>query len=40
MLKVVVLIYNLRARMVEINQIRNVYMPQLERDALEIMGTM
>ena len=32
-LKMLVLIYNMRARMVGINQIRNTYMPHLNRDA-------
>jgi hypothetical protein len=32
-LKMMVLLYNMRAQMVEINQIRNTYMPNLERDA-------
>ena len=34
-LKMFVLLYNMRARMVGINQIRNTYMPHLERDANE-----
>ena len=33
MMKMVLLLYNLRARLVGINQIRNVYMPMLEVDA-------
>ena len=35
MLKMLILLYNMRALMVEINQIRNVYMPNLEHDANE-----
>ena len=34
-LKMFVLLYNLRARMVGINQIRNTYMPHLQRNANE-----
>ncbi len=34
-LKMFVLLYNLRARMVGINQIRNTYMPHLLQDANE-----
>ena len=34
-LKMLVLIYNMRARMVGINQIRNTYMKYLTRDANE-----
>ena len=34
-LKMFVLLYNMRARMVGINQIRNTYMPHLERDVNE-----
>jgi hypothetical protein len=33
MLKMLLLIYNMRARMVGINQIRNTYMPHLNQDA-------
>ena len=36
MLKMMVLAYNLRARMVGINQIRNVYMPTLKKRARRI----
>ena len=34
-LKMFVLLYNMRARMIGINQIRTTYMPHLERDANE-----
>jgi hypothetical protein len=34
-MKMFVLLYNMRARMVGINQIRNTYMPHLLRDASE-----
>jgi len=37
-MKMITLIYNMRARMVGINQIRNVYMKYLERDAAEELG--
>ena len=34
-LKMFVLLYNMRVRMIGINQIQNTYMPHLERDANE-----
>ncbi len=34
-LKLIVLLYNMRARMVGINQILNTYMPYLDRNANE-----
>ena len=37
-LKLFVLLFNMRARMVGINQIKNVYMANLNRDAEEILG--
>ena len=37
-MKMITLIYNMRARMVGINQIRNVYMKHLDRDAAEELG--
>ena len=39
MLKLMVLLFNMRAQMVGINQIRNVYMPQLNRSANEYIET-
>ena len=36
-IKMMVLIYNLRARMVGINQIRNFFLPALDVDAEEYM---
>ncbi len=34
-LKMLVLLYNMRARMVSINQVRNTYMEHLTRNAIE-----
>ena len=38
MLKMLILLNNMQARTVGINQIWNVYMPNLERDANENVG--
>jgi len=39
MLKLVVLLYNVRLELVGLNQIRNTYVPQWSRDADDVVGT-